>query len=333
MRWLGAVQAQEYPDAKWALALRMRRATEAAIERAFADGRILRTHILRPTWHFVAPDDIRWMLALTGPSVSRRMAPYNRRLELDPAIFRRSEKAIVRALQDGVHLTRQELKTALQRAGISVDNGQRLAHIVMQAELDAVITSGPRNGRQFTYALLDDRVPASRMLSRDDALAELARRYFTSHGPAQLQDFAWWSGLRVPDARAGLAMVDGELARDTFNAKSYWFSRAVRAHASPAATHLLPLYDEYVIAYKDRSDILDNRRLWTWTIGNSFGAPVVANGRVAGLWRRRMEGDKVVVFLSPFGPLSRRDKVAIAAAAENYGEFVGLSLDLQSATM
>jgi hypothetical protein len=148
--WLGAVQAQEYGDTKWALGLRMQRAGDAQIERAFGEGKILRTHVMRPTWHFVAPADIRWMLALTAPRVSTRMAPYNRRLELDAATFRRSEKAMVRALRGGAQLTRQELKAVLQRAGIRVDGTQRLAHIVMQAELDAVICSGARRGRHFT---------------------------------------------------------------------------------------------------------------------------------------------------------------------------------------
>jgi hypothetical protein len=267
------------------------------------------------------------MLALTGPFVSRRMAPYNRRLELDPAIFRRSEKAIVRALQGGAQLTRQELKTALRRARIDAENGQRLAHIVMQAELDGVVTSGARRGRHFTYALLDERVPASRAVSREDALAELARRYFRSHGPAQLKDFVWWSGLRVPDARDSLAMVERELARDTFEGRIFWFSPAVRALSPRRTAHLLPLYDEYVIAYKDRSDLLD-RHLWTWASGASFSAPVVVNGRVAGLWRRRLNAGTVVVSLKPFAPVSRHDKATITAAAQAYADFVATRLQL-----
>ena len=184
MRWLGAVQAQVYGDAKWALGLRMQRSADAQIEAAFSEGRILRTHVMRPTWHFVAPADIRWMLALTAPRVSAAMAPYNRRLELDATVFRRSQRAIVRALSGGHQLTRQELKVVLQRGGVQADGVQRLAHIVMQAELDAVICSGARRGKQFTYALLDERVPMSRPRSREDAVAELARRYFTSRSRA-----------------------------------------------------------------------------------------------------------------------------------------------------
>ncbi len=265
--WLGAVQAQEYADSKWALALRMRRTSEAAIERALSSGAILRTHVLRPTWHFVAAADIRWMLALTGPRVSARMSPYNRTLELDADEFRRSRKVIVRSLRGGRQLTRQELKAALQKAGIRTDGVQRLAHIVMQAELDAVICSGARRDNQFTYALLDERVPASPTMSRDDALAELTRRYFRSHGPAQVSDFVWWSGLTTGDARSGLEMVERDLNREVIDGKTYWLSRAAAGEEEPSA-YLLGLYDEYLIAYKDRSAALDRAR-WTRAVPRS----------------------------------------------------------------
>jgi hypothetical protein len=328
--WLGAVQAQEYDDAKWALALRMRRASDGTIERAFAEGRILRTHVLRPTWHFVAPADIRWMLALTGPRVSSRMAPYNRRLELDATVFRRSTKAIARALAGGVHLTRQELKAVLQKTGGDAGGVQRLAHIVMQAELEGVICSGPRRGRHFTYALLDERAPSARTLSRDDALAEIARRYFRSHGPAQLQDFAWWSGLTVADARAGVAMADRELFRETIEGKTYWFPASARAAGAsrPASrlAFLLPLYDEYLIAYKDRSAALD-RTLWTWTSGEPFAAPVVVRGQVVGGWRRRTERASVRLAVQPFSAWSRSDARLVDGEARRYATFVGLKLE------
>jgi DNA glycosylase AlkZ-like len=326
--WLGAVQAQEYGDTKWALGLRMQRAEDAQIERAFSEGRILRTHVMRPTWHFVAPEDIRWMLALTGPRVSARMAPYNRRLELDAAIFRRSERAIVRALRGGAQLTRQELKTVLQRAGIQVDGTQRLAHVVMQAELDSVICSGPRRGTQSTYMLLDTRVPVSRTPSRDTALAELARRYFRSHGPAQLQDFVWWSGLTAADARAGLAMVERELVSENVEGRTYWLPSSSRAVVAPRPAYLLPLYDEYLIAYKDRSAALDLSRWRRGWSRDPVSAPIVVNGQVVGGWRRILKGEKVVVKATPFAPLSKRDLSAVADAARAYSAFLGVELEL-----
>ena len=328
VRWLGAVQAQDYAGAKWALGLRMQRARDADIEAAFSDGRILRTHVMRPTWHFVAPDDIRWMLALTAPRVSAGIAPRYRRLELDGAVFRRSQRAMVRALRGGRQLTRQELKVVLQRGGVHTDGVQRLAHIVMQAELDAVICSGARRGKQFTYALLDERVPMVGTRSRDDSLAQLARRYFTSHGPAQLHDFAWWSGLTVSNARAGLATVENELASETINGRTYWFSSSVRALASSRAAYLLPVYDEYLIAYRDRRAALDPSR-WTQAASRDpFSAPIVVDGQVVGGWKRIQKKSGVGIVLTAFAPLDKRHMVAITDAARAYTRFVGADLEL-----
>ena len=328
MRWLGAVQAQDYAGAKWALGLRMQRAGDADIEAAFSDGRILRTHVMRPTWHFVTPDDIRWMLALTAPRVSAAIAVYNRRLELDATVFRRSQRAMVRALRGGRQLTRQELKVVLQRAGVEADGVMRLAFIVMQAELDAVICSGARRGKQFTYALLDERVPMVRARSRDDSLTELARRYFTSHGPAQVHDFAWWSGLTIADARAGLASVERDLAQDKVDGRTYWFSSSVRTLTSLRAAYLLPLYDEYLIAYKDRRAALDPSQ-WTEVASRDpFSAPVVVNGAVVGGWKRIEKRDRVGITLTPFAPLDKQKVTAITDAARAYTRFLGAKLEL-----
>src|SRR6266568_4837740 len=211
VRWLGAVQAQDYAAAKWALGLRMQNSTDDLIEQAFTDGTILRTHVMRPTWHFVLPADIRWMLALTAPRVLATIAYYDRTLELDDAVFSQSNAVLAKALQGGKQLTRAELFSELQQAGIATDNLQRIGHILMHAELDGIICSGARRGKQFSYALLDERAPQARTLDCEEALAEFARRYFTSRGPATLQDFVWWSGLTVADARAGLEMVKPQL--------------------------------------------------------------------------------------------------------------------------
>ena len=324
---MGAVQAQDYDGARWGLALRMHRADDVAVERAFAAGRILRTHILRPTWHFVTPEDIRWMLALTAPRVSARMAPYNRKLELDAGVFRRSQRVIERALRGGAQLTRQELRAALERAGINADGVQRLAHIAMQAELDAVICSGARRGTQFTYALLDERVPAAASLSREDALAELTRRFFTSHGPAQVHDFAWWSGLTTADIRAGLDMVGSELVHETVKGATYWFSRSIRAARSGAATaHLLPLYDEYLIAYKDRRAALDLGRWKPLVERNPFVAPVIVDGQVVGGWKRTLEKRRLVIEVTPCATIGATTRRAIAGSARAYAEFFGLDV-------
>jgi hypothetical protein len=247
VNWLVAVQSQDYFGAKWALGLRLRQdAHDADVDRAFNEGSILRTHMLRPTWHFVTPADIRWLLALTAPRVHAANATMYRRLELDNATLKRSRRALTKALQGGQHLTRDELRRALEKSGVAADNGQRLAYIVMHAELDGLICSGPRRGKQFTYALLEERVPPTRSLGREEALTELTRRYFASRGPATAQDFAKWSGLTVADAKHGLEAIKGQLQHEKLNGEDYWFTSSVSTAglASPTA-HLLSFYDEY----------------------------------------------------------------------------------------
>jgi hypothetical protein len=327
--WLGAVQAQDYAGAKWALGLRMQISSEAIIERAFAEGRILRTHVMRPTWHFVTPADIRWMLALTAPRVQAAMSSYDRKLELDVTVFRQSRNAITRALRGGRQLTREELKAAMQRSGVVCDGLQRLSHLLIRAESDGVICSGARRGTQFTYALLDERVPATPVLQRDEALAELTRRFFTGHGPAQAQDFAWWSGLTVADARAGLSMVESGLTRTTVDGRTYWCSGSRPSGAgSQRDTHLLPLYDEYLIAYKDRSAAIDPPR-WTRAADRDpYLAPVVLRGEVLGGWRRELGRNRVIVTIVPFVPFNKTEGGAVAHAARRYAAFLKLDLKL-----
>jgi hypothetical protein len=324
--WLGAVQAQEYALAKWGLALRMRRATDASVERAFASGAILRTHLMRATWHFVTPADIRWLLALTAPRVRAAVAHYDRRLGIDAAVIRRANRAIAAALAGGAALTRRELKAVLVRSRVPVPDSQHLAHVIMHAELDAVICSGPRREQQFTYMLLDRRAPAGRALPRAEALGELAWRYFTSHGPAQVKDFAWWSGLTSAEVRAGLELAAPRLAEDRIDGARYWFSRSLRAIDRPArAAYLLPPYDEYLIGYRDRSASLDPSR-------DIFTAPVVLDGRVVGGWRRTIEGGTVSIAFDIERPMTRSDAGLIEAAARSYGDFSGLEVKLESRT-
>ena len=290
--WLGAVQAQDFAGAVWGLALRMRDATASTIERAFAEGRLLRTHVLRPTWHFVTPEDIRWMQALTGPRVLALNAHYAKKLEIDGRLSARATGLMERALGGGRHLTRDELAAALG-AGRIAAAGQRLAYLVMAAELAAVICSGPRRGKQFTYALVAERAPQARVLPRDEALAELARRYFQSHGPATVHDFAWWSGLTVKDARAGAAAVPAELV----------LREPPALDLAPDAHYLLPNYDEYLIAYRDRGAVIDRTRSRNLGIFTSLEFPhhIVLGGRVAGSWRRTIGPSAAGVTLKFYG--------------------------------
>ena len=313
--WLGAVQAQDFTGAVWGLALRMREPTAATIERAFADGRLLRTHVLRPTWHFVTPEDIRWMQALTGPRVLALNAYHAKNLEIDGRTSARATSLMERALGGGRYLTRDELAAVLG-AGRITAAGQRLAYFVMAAELEAVICSGPRRGKQFTYGLVAERAPRARVLPRDEALAELARRYFQSHGPATVHDFAWWSGLTVKDARAGAAGVPAELV----------LREPPALDVAPDAHYLLPNYDEYLIAYRDRGAVIDRARSRNLGIFTSREFPhhIVLGGRVAGSWRRTIGPGAAGVTLKFYGRPTATERRALAAQAARYGQVLGL---------
>jgi len=329
VRRLGAVQAQDYPAAKWAIALRTRGVGENAIEQALSDGALVRTHVLRPTWHVVAAEDIRWMLALTAPRVRAACAASCRKLGLDDAVFRRSNAALVKALRGGQQLTRNELAAVLARARIDVSEPLRLAFLLMRAELDAIVCSGARRGKQFTYALLDERVPAAPLLSRDDALAELASRYIATRGPATVQDLAWWAGLTVADAKKGVAMIESTLLHDTVGGRTHWFGDTMRAtKPRRRAVHLLPNYDEFFIGFRDRSAVLQKAQ--AFKVPAPTGAPyahvVTVNGQIVGGWKRSLGGEGVSVELDLVVPLAAAERRAAKLAAQKYASHLGLPL-------
>jgi hypothetical protein len=257
--------------------------------------------------------------------VRAAVAYYDRQLGITPAIIGRANRALAAALVGGAQLTRAELKVALERAGIRAEGTQRLAHLIIHAELEAVICSGAMRGKQFTYALLDDRVPAARELPREEALAELTRRYFTSRGPAQLQDFTWWSGLTSADARVGLELSRPHLAEEDLDGKRYWFAASTgTTERPPRAAYLLPPYDEYLIAYKDRSAALD-AALWSpIAIRDPFTAPVVLDGEVIGGWKRTSGKGGVSIAVHLLHRLSQAEKRLVDQAARRYSAYVGL---------
>ena len=324
--WFGAVQSQDYPGAKWALGQRMQGASDAALDRAFDAGEILRTHVLRPTWHFVAPADIRWMLALTGPRVHRAMSYYCRQNGLDAKTFVRARQAIQRALKGGTRLTRNELVAPLKKAGIDAQ-GVRLGLLVMHEELDGIICSGPRRGKQFTYALLDERVPPAPSLSRDEALAALTVRYFTSHGPATVRDFVWWSGLTVKDARSGIEMAGKALSQETDDSLTYWSSPNERAgvRVPSPVVNLLPNYDECLIAYKDRNNIAHvpappDPRLKRLGV---FAHQMLLDGRMTGSWRRSVGRSGVALEVVAYRALTKGERAALNGTVARHAQFMG----------
>jgi len=333
VRWFGAVQAQDFHGAKWALGLRMRKATNASIEEAFNRGEILRTHLLRPTWHFVAPEDIRWMLQLTGPRIKASCAAVYRQYELDEALCKRSNRAIAKALTGGKPLIRAELREVLKRVGVVADDTVRFAYILLRAELDGIVCSGPRRGNQFTYALLDERVAVSKQLTGDEALAELTRRYFASHGPASLTDFVWWSGLTTNEARRGIALLDREIKATQIDEATYWSSLArtnstpkTKPSSSSSESHLLPAYDEYNVAYKNRQHVFDQRAVSQMTAWGALGPTVIVDGRLVGIWKGTLNRNAIAVEVTPAIALTKRDQTAVMKAAERYAAFLNVPL-------
>ena len=325
VRWFGAVQAQEFHAAKWALALRMPHTTNTAVEDAFNRGEILRTHLLRPTWHFVTPEDIRWLLQLTGPRVNVRCSSAYRQYELDEPVLKRSNRALTNALKGGKQLTRVELRAALNRAGIPADDGVRLAHILLRAELDGVVCSGPRRGNQFTYALLEERVPSQSQLTGDEALAELTRRYFASHGPATLADFVWWSGLTTNDARRGIALLDRDVERLEIGENVYWSSSFAPKRSRDTDAHLLPAYDEYNVAYKNRQLVFDRDSVSQITNSDALGPTIIIDGRITGTWKGFVNQQSVTISVKSPRSLRKQEEHAITRAAERYASFLNLS--------
>lgn len=330
VRFLGAVQAQDYSGASWGVARRVVGCTQASVEAAVARGEILRTHVLRPTWHFVSADDIRWLLALTAPRIIAASAGRYRQLGLDDALLARTNAVIASALATGSHLTRGELGAALVAAGIDATTSEnRLAYIVMRAELDAVVCSGAPRGKQQTYALVDERAPRARELVGDEALAELTRLYFTGHGPAAAEDLAWWAGLTLATARRGIELVGDGLTVETAGDKRYWSSsRAPKPSPEQPIVRLLPNYDEYIVAYRDRTHAFDPLVIRAKDFLRDYLAAhlVVVDGRVVGRWRRRVATNVVTVEVTLFEEIGVSGERALTDELERYSAYVGMAV-------
>jgi hypothetical protein len=326
---LGAIQAQEFPYAKWSVAQRTDSAREVEIDGVFDEGKILRTHVLRPTWHFVVPEDIRWLLALTAPRVKSMMASYDRRLELDDRLYARTNRLISKALQGGAQLTRKELVATLNRAKIT-GTGQRFGHILLRAELEGLICSGAPRGKQQTYALLDDRVPPGKVLERDEALGELTRRYFTTRGPATLKDFSWWASLRMPDCRRGVEIVGKELEHREVGDRTYWFASSLAPPGrATGSVDLVQGYDEVVVSYTVSRDALTDaverdipREIMF------FWHPILFDGRLAGHWRHRRQGNNQWIELFHHHKPTRNQARSLEDALQRYEDFLGRSLEV-----
>lgn len=328
--WMGAIQAQDYAMAKWAIGVRLANSNERLIQSALDNGEIIRTHMLRTTWHFVSSADIYWMLDLRADQIKSSLRTRQTQLGLSESIFAKSNAILETALRGGTHLIREEILTALGNVGISLDEN-RAAHLLMRAELDGVLSNGVSKGGKLTYALLEERVPKTKALTREEALIKLARVYFSSHGPATLADFVWWSGLSIKDAKHSLELLGGDFISETIDAQTYWFTNFI---SSPGTNlervYLLPAFDEFFISYKDRRGLLSDEDLARTVSDNGIFRPiVVVNGQIVGIWKRTIKKEKVIVGVELFHPAGQTTKSLIEKAAVQYGQFLGKETEIR----
>ena len=327
---LGAVQAQDYAASLWAIALRCgRSATKADVEEAIAKRKISRTWLMRGTLHFASSLDIHWMLTLFAPRLLNTAISRDRHLGLGDDIIGKAEGLFARALKREGGLTRDEMYRVLHDGGLDV-SGQLGYHLLYRAAWDGVICFGAHRGKQPTFELLEDRIASKRELSNDQALAELASRYFTSHGPATIRDYVWWSGLKVSEARAGIQASPG-LTSEGSDGKTYFMVKSSKRGRGPQGVHLLPAFDEYLVGYADRSAMLGNeetqrmlkRGKIVFTHSNGIFLPVVvADGEVVGTWKRKNEKANVAVTIRPFTKFDEELTEGVKEAAGRYGDFL-----------
>jgi DNA glycosylase AlkZ-like len=325
VKHLGAMQAQNYPGVLWSIGLRVPGTTVTDITQAIADRSIVRSWPMRGTLHFVPAEDLKWMLAYLTPRIVRGAAGRHRNLALDDQVFNKAKDILVHELQGGKALTRQQLFSSLEQHGIATAN-QRGVHILWYWSQKALLCCGPHNGKQQTFVLLDGWIQNNRQLTRDEAFAELALRYFTGHGPATVADLANWLKCSLTDARSGLAAVQNKLVSEEVDGQTYWMVQPPKVMPSSPRAFLLPGFDEYLLGYKDRSAMLaseHSQKVMPFANG-MFRATLVLDGQIAGVWVQTTTAKTVSVKLIPFSNLTSGDQVAIQKPLAEYGRFIGL---------
>ncbi len=327
--WMGAIQAQDFAMAKWAVGMRLPGSTEKTINSAIDSGEIIRTHLLRPTWHFVSADDIYSMLSLTAPNIKAAMKSRDKQLELNDAVYRKSNSILEKALAGGYHLTRKEIADLLATEDINTSDN-RLSHILMRAELDGIVCNGKTRNNKLTYALLSERAPKASVFSREESLGVLARTYFRSHGPATLKDFTWWSGLPVKDSKYALELVKHEFVSETVNNQMYWFAETtVNPMVKKDHIFMMPAYDEILISYKDRTAILPFTNHQNAVSNNGIFRPVIiVNNQVEGIWKRTTKNNKTILETNFFRQPDNLSREMIAGAFASYRKFINKEVEI-----
>lgn len=326
---LGGMQGQDIPGVKWSIGLRLPAAVQSDVDRAFDEGKIIRTWPMRGTLHVVAASDVRWMLSLTSPKNLSGSQKRRDALELDDKTLARCHQVFIKTLQGGKQKSRAEMYAALQAVGISVE-GQRGYHILWNAALHGLICLASTDAKEQNYALLEEWVKPVKARTRDEALAELAWRYFSSRGPATLKDFIWWSGLSATEARAGFEDIKAKLISETVDKTVYWMSPDITLPKEKVSAFALPGFDEYILGYQDRSAVLDPQHAEKICPGGNgmFASTIVIDGQVVGTWKRTVKKNAIAIAAIPFGKLSKVQMMAFKQAAERYGAFMAIPIDL-----
>ena len=321
--WMGAIQAQDYTMCKWAVGMRLKSATIHAVDEALRKGEILRTHVMRPTWHLVPAEDIRWMLKLSAQRIQSANKSYGKSLELSDEIFMKCNRLFEKILQGNKNMTKQEIALELDKEGVLSDPN-RLNVFITHAETEGIICSGVDKGGKPTYALLEERVPPAKELTKDEALATLARRYFRSHSPASLRDFIWWSGLSVTEAKQAISLLGSELITDRYASHDLFVHESYALGAGKKnIVHFLPSYDEYLISYKERTTVMDlEHHPKAFTNYGIFYPVILHNGKVIGNWNKTARKDGFAFKTSFFHEDFVLDEKKIKVAAGRYNSFM-----------
>ena len=329
--WMGAIQSQDYGMSKWALGVRLPGSTEKSIESAINSGEIIRTHVMRPTWHLVSAEDVYWMLDLTVRQIKAIQKARDKVLQLEESIYEKSNYIIENALQGGKQLSRDELAFELETANIPTDYN-KVSHFLMRAEIEGIICSGRTKNNKNTYTLLSDRVPVVKRLSREESSSLLAFRYFMSHGPATIEDFIWWSGLPISESRKALEAIKSNLVSERVENQTFWFSNSLSIPEPDRNTvFLLPAYDEFIISYRDRTASLPFKMHHKAVSSNGIFRPIiVVNGQVVGLWRKTTQKDKIRLETNLFQPVSNTIKSLIEDASAQYGDYLNREIEVKT---
>jgi hypothetical protein len=319
--YMGAIQAQDYPMSKWAIGLRLPESTDSQIEAALDAGQLVRTHVLRPTWHIVSGQDVRWMLAISKKQIKSAMSSYDKTLGIDSATYHKTNDLIIRALE-GKNLTRAEVMSEIEKGGITT-NSSRAVHFMANAEIEGIVCNGVVRGKEQTYALMDEKVPKGVVLSREEAISELTKRYFRSHAPATIQDFNWWSGLSMSDVRMGLESIKSQLESFEMDGRTYFMPKELVDIQQKESTFFLPAFDEYCVSYKNRDAVFSPAWQGNAITSNGIFKPIiVVNGQVVGIWKRTAKPKIVEIETTFFDEKDRLSINEIEREVALFGNFI-----------